>query len=243
MSTQLHGIGECLTRLEKIAEECGEKQAQAVEKDEFLRVKQRLYVLLEETRDHIHERSTLLKRRGNCHETITKGHSIRQNLDEMRKCLPRLQELHRKAQNKRGAAKRKEELQARYKDIRILKRHVDEVSVGGLTSRLIGSQSSWMSTEHRAEGVVKRRATILKLASFAPWALGPRISAAVSRYAGCADVRQNPFAGMDCSLRQDHSRRGFCQEAAQLALCGGVDSRGGGVGLGPRYWSDLQTCV
>mmetsp|Transcript_105389 Transcript_105389/g.304880 ORF Transcript_105389/g.304880 Transcript_105389/m.304880 type:complete len:276 (+) Transcript_105389:74-901(+) len=129
MSTQLAGIGDYLLRLEKIAEECGEKQAQqGVEKDEFLRVKQRLYVLLEETREHIHTRSKLLSSRGNCHETITKGHTIRQNLDEMRKCFPRLQELHKKAQNKRGAAKRREELQARYQDIRILKRHVDEVN-------------------------------------------------------------------------------------------------------------------
>jgi len=129
MATQLHGIGDYVTRLEKIAEACGEKPAkEAVEKDEFLRVKQRIYVLLEQTREDIHSRATLLKKRGNCHETITKGHAIRQNLDELKRCLPKLQELHKKAQGKRGAAKQKEELQARYKDIRVLKRHVDEVN-------------------------------------------------------------------------------------------------------------------
>mmetsp|Transcript_70906 Transcript_70906/g.178760 ORF Transcript_70906/g.178760 Transcript_70906/m.178760 type:complete len:279 (+) Transcript_70906:146-982(+) len=129
MTTQLHGIGDYVTRLEKIAEACGEKPAkEAGEKDEFLRVKQRIYVLLEQTREDIHSRATLLKKRGNCHETITKGHAIRQNLDELKRCLPKLQELHKKAQAKRGAAKQKEELQARYKDIRILKRHVDEVN-------------------------------------------------------------------------------------------------------------------
>lgn len=129
MSTQLHGIHDFIARLEKIAEACGEKQVKdAVEKDEFLRVKQRIYVLLEQTRDDIHERSSLMKQRGNCHESITKGHTIRQNLEELRRCIPKLQELHKKAQNKRGAAKKKEELQARYKDIRVLKRHADEVN-------------------------------------------------------------------------------------------------------------------
>merc|ERR1740121_2999796 len=79
-------------------------------------------------------------RRGNCHETITKGNSIRQGLNELKQSLPKLQELHRKAQSKRFvAARHKEELQARYKDIRVLKRHVDEVhelfaSVGAATA-------------------------------------------------------------------------------------------------------------
>mmetsp|Transcript_15079 Transcript_15079/g.32478 ORF Transcript_15079/g.32478 Transcript_15079/m.32478 type:complete len:276 (-) Transcript_15079:523-1350(-) len=128
MSTLLHGINDYVSRLEKIAEACGEKPAkEAIEKDEFLRVKQRVYVLLEESREEIHARNSVLKKRGNCHESITKGQKIRHNIDELKKCMPKLQELHRKAQNKRGAAKHKDELQARYKDIRILKRHVDEV--------------------------------------------------------------------------------------------------------------------
>lgn len=126
--TLLPGIGGYVQRLEKIAQECGEKQAgEAVEKDEFLRVKQRIYALLEQCREDIHDRAALLKRRGNCHETITKGHAIRTGLDELKASLPKLQELHRKAQSKRSAARHKEELQARYKDIRVLKRHVDEV--------------------------------------------------------------------------------------------------------------------
>lgn len=129
MSTQLLGIDNYIKRLEKIAQECGEKSAkEAVEKDEFLRVKRRIYVLLEQTREEIHDRSAILSRRGNCHETITKGHTIRQNLQELKTSMPKLQELHKKAQNKRGAARHKEELQARYKDIRVLKRHVDELN-------------------------------------------------------------------------------------------------------------------
>lgn len=129
MKTQLHDIGDYVKRLEKIAEECGEKPPQQVaqEKDEFLRVKRRIYELLESTRELIHDRAKILQKRGNCHETITKGHTIRQNLDELRRCLPKLQELHKKAQGKRNAIRQKEELQARYKDIRVLKRHVDEI--------------------------------------------------------------------------------------------------------------------
>jgi len=126
--TLLVGLGGYVQRLEKIAQECGETQAaQAVEKDEFLRVKQRIYTLLEQSREDIHSRAALLRSRGNCHETISKGHTIRQSLDELKRSLPKLQELHKKAQSKRSAARNKDELQARYKDIRVLKRHVDEV--------------------------------------------------------------------------------------------------------------------
>ncbi|CAE8588711.1 unnamed protein product, partial [Polarella glacialis] len=125
----LHGIGEFIRRLEKIAEECGEKKAKETEpKDEFLRLKQRVYALLEQARNDIHERQILLKKRGNCQESIQKGYNVRQNLDELKRSLPRLQELHKRAQGKRGAKDKKDELQARYQDIRVLKRHIDEIN-------------------------------------------------------------------------------------------------------------------
>lgn len=131
MSTQLHGIGDFVKRLERIAEECGEQPGkQKKEKDEFLRTKQRIYALLEQVREDILNRGTLLRKRGNCYETIQKGHAIRQSLDELKKSLPKLQELHKRAQGKRGAGsgQKKDELQMRYNDIRVLKRHVDEVN-------------------------------------------------------------------------------------------------------------------
>jgi len=129
MSSQLHGITEFIKRLERIAEECGEKPAKEAEpKDEFLRTKQRMYLLLETVRDNVHERQSLIKKRGNCFETIQKGHAIRQHLEELNKAYLRLQELHKRAQGKRNAGARKEEHQARYKDIRILKKHKDEVN-------------------------------------------------------------------------------------------------------------------
>lgn len=71
-------------------------------------------MLLEEARKDIHERQKLLNKRGNCTETIQKGHNVRQALEELRQALPKLQALHKKAQNQRGAKARKEELQARY---------------------------------------------------------------------------------------------------------------------------------
>mmetsp|Transcript_74807 Transcript_74807/g.219193 ORF Transcript_74807/g.219193 Transcript_74807/m.219193 type:complete len:279 (-) Transcript_74807:13-849(-) len=128
MSTQLYGIAEFVKKLEKIAEECGEKKAKEAEpKDEFLRAKQRMYVLLEEARNSIHERETLLRNRGNCYESIQKGHLVRQNLEELNTTYLKLQELHKRAQGKRNSGVKKEEHQARYKDIRILKKHKDEV--------------------------------------------------------------------------------------------------------------------
>lgn len=128
MPTTLPGIAEFVKKLEKIAEECGEKKAKEAEsKDEFLRTKQRIYTLLEDSRTLLHDREKLLRARGNCYESIQKGHAIRQHLGELDGCYLKLQELQRKAQNKWGAASKKEEHQARYKDIRILKKHKDEV--------------------------------------------------------------------------------------------------------------------
>lgn len=129
MKTQLHGIGDLVKRLEAIADACGEQKSKEDKpQDEFLRLKQRVYVLLEQGRNDIHERQKLLSKRGNCTESIRKGHDVRQALDELRASLPKLQALHKKAQSKRGAKAKKEELQARYQDIRVLKRHVDELN-------------------------------------------------------------------------------------------------------------------
>uniref|UniRef100_A0A6T1NH22 t-SNARE coiled-coil homology domain-containing protein n=1 Tax=Alexandrium monilatum TaxID=311494 RepID=A0A6T1NH22_9DINO len=128
MSTQLYGIADFVKKLEVIAEECGEKKPkEAEQKDEFLRTKQRMYTLLEETRSNIHERETLLRKRGNCYETIQKGHLIRQHLEELNTSFSKLQELQKRAQGKRMTGAKKEEHQARYQDIRILKKHKDEV--------------------------------------------------------------------------------------------------------------------
>lgn len=48
-------------------------------------------------------------------------------MDELKKSLPQLQQLHKKACGKRKSTQNKEELQKRYEDIRMLKRHADEV--------------------------------------------------------------------------------------------------------------------
>lgn len=127
MPSQLHGIRNLVKSLEKIAAECGEKPVKEPEpKDQFLALKTRMYGMLEDVRNLIHERGILLTKRGNCQETIEKGHKIRTLLDELKRSLPMLQELHKKALKKRGAAQRSEELQNRYQDIRVLKRQIDE---------------------------------------------------------------------------------------------------------------------
>ncbi|OLQ02300.1 hypothetical protein AK812_SmicGene14861 [Symbiodinium microadriaticum] len=57
MKTQLHGIGDLVKRLEAIADACGEQKSKEDKpKDEFLRLKQRVYVLLEQGRNDIHAR-------------------------------------------------------------------------------------------------------------------------------------------------------------------------------------------
>lgn len=127
MPSQLHGIRNLVKSLEKIAAECGEKPVKEPEpKDQFLALKTRMCGMLEDVRNLIHERGILLTKRGNCQETIEKGHKIRTLLDELKRSLPTLQELHKKALKKRGAAQRSEELQNRYQDIRVLKRQIDE---------------------------------------------------------------------------------------------------------------------
>jgi hypothetical protein len=131
MSTALHGINGYIKRLEAIAEQCGEKKAGNAEaqqiKDEFTRMKLRMYLLLEEIREGVHERQALMKRRGVCTETIQKNVDNRQKYDELKRTLPQLQQVHKKAMGKRSAERNKEELQNRFRDIRVLKQHVDEV--------------------------------------------------------------------------------------------------------------------
>jgi len=129
MASQLHGLSDIVKRLDAILEACGEKVVKdATPKDEFIRLKQRAYTLLEQARDDIHERHTLLKRRGNCYETIQKGHTIRQNIDELKRLLPKLQALLKKSQSSwRVNASQKDENQARYQDMRVLKKLVAEV--------------------------------------------------------------------------------------------------------------------
>lgn len=129
MSSCVAGIDQYIKRLEDIAEACGEKpQKDQVQKDEFLRHKQKCYQLLEEVRENIVSRQQLMKKRGNCYETIQKGHTIRAQLDDLRKLQLRLQELHKKAQGKWNASKKQDELQDRYQVIRLLKRQTDEAN-------------------------------------------------------------------------------------------------------------------
>jgi len=113
-------------RLEDIAEKCGEKKKKQEEtKDGFVKTKATMYRMLEVLRENIRNRQALQKAHGNCVEAIEKGVRIREQLAALDKMLPKLQELHKKQQNKTRQFTR-EEIGARYQDIRMLKRHIDE---------------------------------------------------------------------------------------------------------------------
>jgi len=130
MSSCVHGINAYVKKLQVIQEACGKKKVagqEAEPKDEFVRNKLRMYMLIEDVRDGVRDRQAVIKRRGICHETINKGHENRQKMAELQRSLPQMQQLHKKAMGKRSAAQNKEELAARYQDLRVLKRHVDEV--------------------------------------------------------------------------------------------------------------------
>merc|ERR1719161_1544693 len=120
-----------MERLHKIAEACGEKRVKDADaRDAFQLQKAKMYQMLQEVRDNTRARHELMAKRGNCHETINRGHTIRKNLEELKRMVPQLQDMHKKAQNKRSArkAENKEELKSRYEDIRNLKRLIDEAN-------------------------------------------------------------------------------------------------------------------
>mmetsp|Transcript_66295 Transcript_66295/g.158601 ORF Transcript_66295/g.158601 Transcript_66295/m.158601 type:complete len:276 (+) Transcript_66295:77-904(+) len=124
--SQVQGINDITRRLRIIADQCCDKQKEEEAKDEFSRIKVRMYELLEEVRENIRHRQALLKSRGHCMESIQKGHAVRQSLQELKESLTKLQALLRKQSNKRGARKKAEETEAKYLEIRQLKKQVNE---------------------------------------------------------------------------------------------------------------------
>lgn len=131
ISTQLHGMHNYMERLRKIAEACGEKRPKEKEtRDAFQVQKVKMYQMLQDVRNNTRSRHELMAKRGNCHESINRGHTIRKQLEELKRMVAQLQEMHKKAQNKSSArkAENKEELKSRYEDIRNLKRLIDEAN-------------------------------------------------------------------------------------------------------------------
>mmetsp|Transcript_51209 Transcript_51209/g.94739 ORF Transcript_51209/g.94739 Transcript_51209/m.94739 type:complete len:258 (+) Transcript_51209:62-835(+) len=93
--------------------------------DEFTRVKVRMYEVLQEVRENIRQRQALLMSRGNCMESIQKGHAVRQQMQELNESLTKLQAILRK-QGKRSRRDNAEQNEGMYRDLRQLKKHVDE---------------------------------------------------------------------------------------------------------------------
>lgn len=127
MSTCLHGIDAHIKKLDAIAIKCGQKEVDKEEKskDEFINKKREIHKLVEEVREGCVERKKILDRRGICHETITKGHDNREKLRRLQMVYGDIQALHKKTTGKRRPGQSKEELHARWEDIRTLKKLVD----------------------------------------------------------------------------------------------------------------------
>lgn len=132
MSSVLLGISKYEKILEDIAEACGEgkaKKKEAESKDEFIRTKKAIYQMLTTLRTNIRERQAHQKRHGNSHESIERGLRIREQIKQLEKTLPKLQEVHRKQQQKTLFKNKKltvEEIEERFQDIRIVKRQLEE---------------------------------------------------------------------------------------------------------------------
>jgi len=123
----LTGIAGFEEKLRLIAEECGEKvnDKQPGEKDEFVRLKLEMHLVYGELREGVQERHDLMKRRGNCQETIQMRQKNWLKMEKMKRNLSQMQALNKKAMSKRDK-KKKEEVSIRIQDIRVLTSMVNE---------------------------------------------------------------------------------------------------------------------
>jgi hypothetical protein len=122
------GIAGFEEKLKLIAEECGEKglnDKQPGEKDEFTRLKLEMHLVYGELRDGVKERHDLMKKRGNCNETIQMRQKNWQKLEKLKSNLSKMQEINKKQMSKRDK-KKKEELSIRIQDIRVLTSMVND---------------------------------------------------------------------------------------------------------------------
>jgi DNA repair exonuclease SbcCD ATPase subunit len=128
MSSCVQGINTYIKKLEAIADACGEKTVtkETGVKDAFQDLKSRMHELITQIRKGVHDRQALTSKRGICHETIQKGSENRRKLDDLQKLYADLQAVHKKALGKRSSAQKKEELQERWQDVRVLKKLVDD---------------------------------------------------------------------------------------------------------------------
>jgi hypothetical protein len=123
----LTGIAGFEDKLKKIAEECGAevKNNETGEKDEFQRLKLEMYLVYDELREGVQARHDLMKKRGNCQETITMRSKNFQKLEKLKSNLSQMQAINKKAMSKRDK-KKKEEVSHRIQVIRVLTEMVKE---------------------------------------------------------------------------------------------------------------------
>lgn len=121
------GINGFELKLKEIAEQCGEKliDKEPGERDEFNRLKGEMHLVYGELREGVQERHQLMKRRGNCQETIQMRQKNWQKFEKLKSNLASMQAINKKAMSKRDK-KKKEEVSARIQDIRVLTSMLNE---------------------------------------------------------------------------------------------------------------------
>lgn len=128
----LPGLGDVRSKLEHIEKECvgqkADKELQDKEKDEFVRVKAKCYGLLTIVREKIRYRYGIIKERGNNVEAIQLGIKIQGMIKDMEKMLPVLHNVLTKQASATFLRRRlkPEEIEERYKDLAVLKKHVQD---------------------------------------------------------------------------------------------------------------------
>jgi len=153
------GLKTVKSKLEKIQHECGDNDKAGdgkEEKDDFIRLKKSMYDMVAILRDKIRQRLTTLKERGNNVETIQLGVRIQAMIKDLENMFPKLQAMVQK-QAAGGLLRKRlspEEVESRYNDIGVLKKHVEEAKRSHQANRELDENEldqAWAGSNEREE--------------------------------------------------------------------------------------------
>eukprot|EP00397_Hematodinium_sp_SG-2012_P011913 GEMP01012065.1.p1 GENE.GEMP01012065.1~~GEMP01012065.1.p1 ORF type:complete len:291 (+),score=51.09 GEMP01012065.1:32-904(+) len=152
------GLEGVRTKLEQIQKDCNaqtgnqDDSKKDGEKDEFIKNKATCYGMLTIVREKIRFRFQVIKEKGNNVEAIQLGVKIQSMLHEMDKLMPKLQAVL--AKQSEGSFLRKrlkpEEIEERYKDLAVLKRHVQDCETSFKGNRDLSKEDfedAWVSSQ------------------------------------------------------------------------------------------------
>ncbi|CAD7960755.1 unnamed protein product [Amoebophrya sp. A120] len=132
MASLLPGMSQLITKLEEIQVACGEKEdpenkKQRAKQDDYTIMKRQLHGMLHILRTNIRERNKITKKHGNNYQAIQKKVRIMEQISEIEKYLPKLQQI----QMKQAKAKRlpQEEIDFRIQDIRNIVKQLEEAKI------------------------------------------------------------------------------------------------------------------